>query len=269
MEETEKVDTGVEQPTDAPPVEDSGDEQPTGDPPAPETKPEGGEKEPEKKSGVQRRIDQLTAKNKKTEAVVADRDSEIAKLKSDAVKSKLEGVPRPSRDDFESEPEYLDAYDKYTDARQELKQHEKVPAQPAVPAVEETEEMKTYLARAEGMDAEKYPDLDKALKGDGVDFSGLSAQFVQTSEVGPQMAYHLYKNKDLATKIADMSVAQATRELTKLETEIVKASTPKKGSGAPPPIKPVGGDGGPSAKTLEKMDMKDFAKSRNAGQRVY
>jgi hypothetical protein len=61
------------------------------------------------------------------------------------------------------------------------------------------------------------------------------------SEVGPEVLRHLYNNKDVAIKIARLGPTAAIREMLKIETGIVEKSkiTPRKVSGAPPPVTPV------------------------------
>jgi hypothetical protein len=101
--------------------------------------------------------------------------------------------------------------------------------------------------------------------------------YVQVSEIGPELVYHLGKNPDIAMDIAGLPPALVGRELGKIEDGLLKAKAkPKDVSKAPPPPKGDlgGGTAAPSVKTTtpasDKLsDAEWFAKeeARLAKQR--
>jgi hypothetical protein len=89
---------------------------------------------------------------------------------------------------------------------------------------------------------------------------------LQESDVGPQLAYHLAKNHDVAEKLRGLPERAAMRELGRLEASIASAPAPApapaaRTTNAPPPVKPVS-QGNAVVPTLDKMSMDDYVKAR-------
>lgn len=111
-----------------------------------------------------------------------------------------------------------------------------------------------------------YNDLMRA--ADDVPTTPEIMEVIQTSDVGPAIAYHLAKNHDLVHKLNSMSPLKRMLELGKLEDKLsVKSAAPKKEvSKAPVPNKPVTGKV-QSNKKLEDMSPAEFIAFRNANDR--
>lgn len=94
-----------------------------------------------------------------------------------------------------------------------------------------------------------------------VPISAAMAEAIADSEIGPQLAYHLADNRELAAKIAAMSPVQAARELGKLEAKL-SAPPPKPVTKAPPPPPKIAATDGEVDKDPEKMSMAEWMKWR-------
>lgn len=80
---------------------------------------------------------------------------------------------------------------------------------------------------------------------------------------GPEIAYTLGKNLDVAYEISQMNPIQAGMRL----AEIINRA-PRRTSNAPSPIKPLGTTGANPAKTLYEMSPHEFIAARNAEERA-
>lgn len=215
------------------------------------------------------RIKFLWKQGKEKETTIAERENKIKALEAELEKRKIVDVPVPKREDFDDDTAFDKAYDTFLDTKLDarLRQREAQSREAAV-----SEHVKTawepFHQAAAKLDQAQFPDLDKAVVGEGVIYSNLSAEFVRTSQVGPQLAYHFYKNPDLAERVARMPIAQQTQALLDLQAEAVKSSTARKTSSAPTPITPIGGVGGAVEKDPDKMDEKEWIAWRNKNKKI-
>lgn len=224
---------------------------------------------PKVSPGVQKRFNEMTADKRRLTDTVAERDARITELEAEKLNSDLAKIERPNRENFEDEKSYLDSVDVYNDARQDRRQQEKANKATKVAAGNAAQEAwAPFNESAAKLDPGQYPDIDKAMSGEGIKYSGLSAEFVRTSPVGPQMAYHLYQNPDLSEKIARMSISEQTQALVNLQGEVVKSSTSRTQTNAPPPITPVGGSGGVVQKDSDKMSEREWLDWRNRTKKI-
>ena len=82
---------------------------------------------------------------------------------------------------------------------------------------------------------------------------------------GPDIAYYLGQHPDEADRIASLSVSSQIRAIGRLEAKLAATPPkPKTPSGAPEPIKPVGGSSGVVEKKLSEMTQDEFDKRRRA-----
>lgn len=101
--------------------------------------------------------------------------------------------------------------------------------------------------------SERLPDIEQAINDPSLPMSQHMAEYVMSSDAGPEVAYHLAKNRAKAAAIAQMGPIQAARELMKLESEITSKPRPKP-SEAPEPITPVGNRGRSASSTPSDED---------------
>ena len=90
---------------------------------------------------------------------------------------------------------------------------------------------------------------------------------IKDSDNPPELIYFLGKNPDELEKLGDMSPAQATRYIGRLEARLTteQPATTKKVTSAPKPIDPLGtGKTAAGSKDPEKMSMEEYAAYRKA-----
>lgn len=110
----------------------------------------------------------------------------------------------------------------------------------------------------------RYADYDAVARAPDVPVSDAMADLIITSEVGPDVLYHLGQNKAVAAQIARMSPVEAARAIGRIEASL-HAPKPRTETQAPPPIAPVRGPAGASTKNPDKMSYKEFVAWRDAG----
>ena len=258
------------------PGADAGDEPPASEEqPKPES--EGGDEEKKGKS-AQERIDEVTATAREAERRAAELERTLndpaelrkrleaaeagAKKPEATADGLLEGQPDPKDYAFgEADPEFVkDAATFWS--RVEFQKQERIKA-----LNDEFEQIdKSYNERAEKA-VERYPDFEEkvvagATKGTWK-ASPVMALAMKTSDVGPDVAYHLATNPSESERIAKLSPLEQAREMGRLEgrfehQEKQKAEPePKTISAAPPPPSSVTRGSGARAKVSEDTD--DFA----------
>lgn len=109
----------------------------------------------------------------------------------------------------------------------------------------------------------RYADFDAvALSGD-VPINEDMARIIQTSDVGPDVAYHLGRNKALAAEISKMPPIEAARAIGRIEASMM-APKPRTETSAPTPISPVRATGA-ATKDPAKMTVDEYRAWRQAG----
>ncbi|MRT30811.1 hypothetical protein [Herbaspirillum sp. CAH-3] len=109
---------------------------------------------------------------------------------------------------------------------------------------------------------ERFPDFETVVMQDhSLPINEAMVEFIQESDVGPDLAYHLAKNRAQAEQISRMSPISAARALAKIESEIAARPKAEK-SNAPPPINPVGQRGRSASSNLpsDSDDMDTWAR---------
>ena len=113
----------------------------------------------------------------------------------------------------------------------------------------------------------RYADYDAVARAPDVPVSDAMADLIITSEVGPDVLYHLGQNKAVAAQIARMSPVEAARAIGRIEASLT-APKPRTETQAPPPIAPVKGSGGAPTKDPNKMTYAEFRAYREAGGKL-
>lgn len=145
----------------------------------------------------------------------------------------------PNPDDFGSHEEYSRASVRFEAEKllAEREQNERIN--------KASKEWESQAAKARA----KYDDFDDALKSAQNPSNAVFA-FMSESPVQAELAYHLASNPDEYDRINQLTLAQATRELTRIEDKLTEKPKPKsKTSQAPPPVVPVVASAGVSAPT--------------------
>ncbi|MBK9497735.1 MAG: hypothetical protein IPO08_25135 [Xanthomonadales bacterium] len=200
--------------------------------------------------GVGKRIDELTRNWRQTER---DRDywRELAMRGQQAEKPADTAPPTapvsiPTLAEFEyDENKYQAALLQYTEAVAERKVEAVLKAERDRQAQEATQ--KTWKQRESEFKA-KTPDYETVAY-----YAPLSNEVVSLvveSEVGPELAYYLGKNPELAQTISQLPERAAAREIGKLESRLeAQRTTPK-----PAPAKPVVSQAPPPPPKIEAVE---------------
>jgi hypothetical protein len=131
----------------------------------------------------------------------------------------------PPPDQFDSVETYAKAY-----AEQMLREREV--------QKQRSEYVEAYHDREEDARG-KYDDFEQVAYNPNLRITTVMAETIQTSEVGPDVAYYLGSNPKEADRISRLSPILQAKEIGKIEATLVSNPPVKKSSSAPTPISPV------------------------------
>lgn len=253
---------------DAPPEEKQEEQQQEQKPPVEETKPPAEEKQEDDGRGrmnrAQRRIGQL----------IAERDAE--RQRREDLETRLRAVEERTAPKNEEAKPTLERYngdvEKYAEALSSWTTN-KVLAEKEAKETKEAEEaenrevFESYNERVKAA-AEKYEDFEEVVGNRNIKIPQVVQLAVMEMENGPDVAYWLGKNPEEAAKLVEMRPLSAVRAIERIAA---KLGTPekkeeKKGSNAPPPIKPVAGSA-KSDKKPEEMSWSEFRAWRDGEEK--
>lgn len=193
--------------------------------------------EPKKKHWAHERIDDLTRKYRD-----AERDAQYWREKAQA--------PVPKLDEY-------DDYDDFVAAKA-------VHAVNTEQATSKGQDAQRYIADAfearAAVASERLPDFDAIVRNPKIAITGDMAVVIQSSELGPEMAYHLGKNPSEALRIAQMPAQLQAAEMGKLEVRLSAPAPQRKP--LPEPVDTVTGASAGVAKDYSKMTMAEYVEAR-------
>lgn len=216
-----------------------------------------------KAKGVQKRLDELTRLRYDAER---DRDHwrEVA-LRNQPQPKAPEPTPqptqgKPSLDQFES-------YEAYTEALTDWKVGEALRAQERqmqerTVQTEAQRRQEEFQSRVSAFSAE-VEDFHQVAMNPSLPVSDAMAEAIQSSDIGPQLLYHLGQNPQEAARIAGLPPYLAAMELGRLSARLT-APQPRRNPSAPAPVKPLGGGEGLANTDPLKLSPDDWARQRNA-----
>lgn len=202
------------------------------------------------KGRAQERIEELARRDKNNRRTIARLNQEIGRLRAEAP---------PKEEDFADASEYQRATFKRATREASLEQQfEAVSAD--VDSLKE--ERKQAWAERTLEARERMPDFESVFN-DTVPVSEPMADMIVQSDVGPELAYWLGKNRSVAHRIAQMSPLEAAREIGRLEARLT-APSPKTVSSAPKPVQTVAGKAHSAGKAPEDMSYDEYRAMRQA-----
>jgi hypothetical protein len=157
-------------------------------------------------------------------------------------------------------PEQFDSTDAYVEA---------LAAQKAEQLLEQREQrrqqselLESYHDREEKA-REKYDDFAQVAYNPNLPITDVMAQSIQSSDIGPEMAYHLGANPKEAERISRLSPILQAKEIGKLEAKLAADPPVKKTSNAPTPISPITArsTGSPAYDTTDPRSIKTMSTS--------
>ena len=109
----------------------------------------------------------------------------------------------------------------------------------------------------------KYDDFEQVAYNPKLPITDAMAQTIQSSDVGPDMAYYLGSNPKEADRISRLSPLQQAKELGKIEAKLADNPVVKKTSSAPAPIAPITArsSGSPATDTTDPRSIKSMSTS--------
>lgn len=228
--------------------------------------PEGDEvaKEPtsEPPKGVKKRLDELTRLRYE-----AKREAERERQEREYWQRKALGLEdqqptaanstKPAVEQFTTYEEYLEALTDWKVEQREAERERRVSEQSQA----QTQQTKvTQYQQRVAKVADKYPDYEEIAHGLHWSPTAEMADAIRESDIGPDIAYYLGSNPDVAERISGLPPLSQIRELGRLEERLSRPA-PKPVSQVPPPIEPSG----PKAKASKEpweMTPTEFAKWR-------
>lgn len=183
----------------------------------------------------------------------------------------------PSRAEYVDTDAYVEAVKRYADtkatwsarrevARLHAEQQEAARTNAIAQATRQAQE--AYAARIETAKS-KYADFKEVAERSDVQVSPAIAAAILHLDIGPELQYYFGKNPAEAKRISALSPIVQPYELgllaSKLTAPAVEAPKPKPAvSAAPAPIRPLTGSAAPLTKSIDQMDMSEYAAHRKS-----
>lgn len=213
--------------------------------------------------GVQKRIDELTAKNKLAESEAEFWKNQVSLPKEVVqVAEQPAATPKPILENFHD-------YDAYVEALTDWKIEQKEQVNRQAYTQQQRQERMTQTVKSfeikvvQTVDA--LPDFEEVARDPAMRriFSAMPhiTDAIMESERGPEIAYYLGKNRQKAIELAQMHPMKAAIELGKIEARLLTPDT-KKVSQAPEPINTIGGGTNITEKDLADASYEEFVKKR-------
>ncbi len=222
---------------------------------------------PKRKGGFQKRIDELTRKQKQAEreAEVLRQQLQQAQQHLQQPESAQDTAAPPKPEDFDDESEYIVARTKY-EVRQELDAERKQTAE-AIRQQTAQQRQAQFMARAELAKA-KYDDFESVALNSTVPINQSMAEALFDSELGPDIAYYLGNHPDEAREIASLSPLSAARHIGAIEARLSQPveAAPRKVTKASPPPRTLKGSSTADKPSLEEVSYEEFKRRRMGGK---
>jgi hypothetical protein len=187
----------------------------------------------------------LAREQRKWEREQAQRQSEQQTLKA---------APTASVDQFESPEAYAEAL-AYQKAEELIAKREAAKQQSAV--------LESYQEREEAA-RDKYDDFQQVAYNPQLPITNVMAETIQSSDIGPELAYYLGSNPKEADRISRMTPLSQAKEIGKIEAKLAADPPVKRTTSAPAPISPVTArsSGAPAYDTTDPRSTKTMTDSQ-------
>jgi hypothetical protein len=187
----------------------------------------------------------IAKEQRKWEREQAQRQSEQQTLKA---------APTATADQFESTEAYADAL-AYQKAEELIAKREA--------AKQQSQILESYQELEEAA-RDKYDDFEQVAYNPKLPITNVMAETIQSSDIGPELAYYLGSNPKEADRISRMTPLSQAKEIGRIEAKLASAPPIKKTTSAPAPISPVTARSAGAA-TLDTTDPRSI-KSMTASQ---
>ena len=156
--------------------------------------------------------------------------------------------------------DYFDTPEAYVEALAVRKAEELLAQRDA--ARQQTEVLNAYHDREEEA-RNKYDDFEQVAYNPRLPITEVMAQTIQSSELGPEIAYYIGANPKEAERISRLPFLAQAKEIGKIESKLADNPPVKKTSNAPAPIAPVTarGPNSPAYDTTDPRSTKSMSTS--------
>ena len=213
-----------------------------------ESTPEVAETQPSK-TFTQEELDAAIGKRLAREQRKWEREQAQRSAETQIVKA----APTASVDQFESPEAYAEAL-AYQKAEELIAKREA--------AKQQSQVLESYQEREESA-REKYDDFEQVAYNPKLPITNVMAEAIQSSDIGPDLAYYLGSNPKDAERISRMSPLSQAKEIGKIEAKLSSNPPVKKTTSAPAPISPVTArsSGAPAYDTTDPRSIKNMSAS--------
>lgn len=220
-------------------------------------------KEAKKKSGFQKRIDEITRQRYEADARAAQLEQELTQLRQQTLQDTYQSQ-KPTLEAFNYDQEaWAQAMEKWAEqgftAQQEQRQREDQQRAEAQRQAEISRRVQEQTFKA----LEKYPDFQVKVNDPSLpalsQVSPAAYEALVTSENMGEVAYYLANNPAEIYGMGSMSPIEAVRAIARLETKLT--AKPKTTTNAPPPPSQVNGKA-ESVVNEDKLSTADWMKRR-------
>ena len=225
----------------------------TATPEVAENMPEVAEKqnnEAAEKTYTQAEIDAMISKRLAREQRKWEREQQQRSAETQIVKA----APTAFVDQFESPEAYAEAM-AYQKAEELLAKREA--------AKQQSQVLESYQEREDAA-RDKYDDFELVAYNPKLPITDVMAETIQSSDIGPELAYYLGTNPKDAERISRMSPLAQAKEIGKIEAKLSDNPPVKKTTSAPAPISPVTArsSGSPAFDTTDPRSTKTMTDSQ-------
>ena len=216
--------------------------------------PEVAENQPEQtleeKKFTQADIDAMISKRLAREQRKWEREQAQRSAETQIVKS----APTASVDQFESPEAYAEAL-AYQKAEELLAKREA--------AKQQSQVLESYQELEEAA-RDKYDDFVQVAYNPKLPITNVMAETIQSSDIGPELAYYLGSNPKDAERISRMAPLAQAKEIGKIEAKLAAEPPVKRSTSAPTPISPVTArtSGSPAIDTTDPRSIKTMTASQ-------
>jgi hypothetical protein len=206
----------------------------------------------EEKKYSQAEIDAMIGKRLAREQRKWEREQQRVAAESQTVRSAAPANVPPV-DQFESPEAYAEAL-AYHKAEQLIAQRDQAKQQAAL--------LDGYHEREEQA-RDKYEDFEQVAYNPNLRITNVMAETIQSSDIGPDVAYYLGVNPKEADRISRLSPFLQAKEIGKIEAKLSDNPPAKKTTNAPAPISPVTArnSGAPAYDTTDPRSVKNMSVS--------
>jgi hypothetical protein len=205
---------------------------------------------PDEKKYSQAEIDAMISKRLAREQRKWEREQQQRAAETQVVKA----PSTASVDQFESPEAYAEAL-AYQRAEELITKREA--------AKQQSQILESYQEREDAI-RDKYDDFEQVAYNPKLPITDVMAQTIQSSDIGPELAYYLGSNPKDAERISRMPPFAQAKEIGKIEAKLSDNPPVKKTTSAPAPISPVTArsSGAPAYDTTDPRSTKTMTDSQ-------